>query len=87
MLTFPAVKLGPLEYLYPGVPFTDKNFPDLWWPIMIAAGVFLIVTVVLYNVRVRQLHRFEPQFLESSDLGLGVRLVHDIAIWPTPPKG
>ena len=60
MLTFLAVKNGVLEYLYPGVPFTSKNFPELWVPIMVAAGVLLVGTVVLYNIRVRQLHRFEP---------------------------
>jgi hypothetical protein len=57
------VKQGPLEYLYTagtGVPFNSKNFPDLWVPIMVAAGVLLIGTVILYNVRTRQLHRFEP---------------------------
>jgi phosphatidylserine synthase len=62
MLTFPAVKLGPLEYLYrdgKGVAFNSHNFPDLWVPLMIAAAVFLVGTIVLYNVRVRQLHRFE----------------------------
>ena len=60
MLTFAAVKLGPLEYLYPGMPFSPKNFPDLWVPLMIASGVLLVGTVVLYNIRTRQLHRFEP---------------------------
>jgi predicted membrane-bound dolichyl-phosphate-mannose-protein mannosyltransferase len=59
MLTFPPVKQGPLEYLIPGVPFNAHNFPDTYWPIMTVALVGLIVTVVLYNVRVRQLHRFE----------------------------
>jgi hypothetical protein len=58
MLTFPAVKLGILDYLG-RVPFNSKNFPELWVPIMVAAGVFLVGTVVLYNVRVRQLHHYE----------------------------
>jgi len=54
------VKNGPLDYIYPGVAFNSKNFPDLWVPIMVAAGVFLVGTIILYNVRSRQLHRFEP---------------------------
>jgi hypothetical protein len=59
MLTFVAVKLGPLEYLG-RVEFSAAKFPDLWLPIMIAAAFFLIGQVVLYNIRVRQLHRYEP---------------------------
>jgi len=60
MLTFLAVKHGPLDYIYPGVPFGPEKFPDLWLPLMIAATILLIGTVILYNVRVRQLHRYEP---------------------------
>lgn len=60
MLSSVAVKKGPLEYLYPGVPFNSGNFPDLWTPIMLASFILLIGTIVLYNVRVRQLHRYEP---------------------------
>jgi hypothetical protein len=64
MLTFAPVKEWFFNYFIDpetgkGVPFTDKNFPDIWWPIMIAVGVFFIGTIILYNVRVRQLHRFE----------------------------
>ena len=58
MLTFLAVKLGILDYLG-RVPFNSKNFPDLWVPIMVAAGVLLVGQIVLYNVRVRQLHHFD----------------------------
>jgi hypothetical protein len=59
MLFSVAVKLGPLDYLGK-VAFSSDNFPDLWLPLMIAAAVLLIGQVVLYNVRSRQLHRFEP---------------------------
>ena len=59
MLSSLAVKLGPLEYLG-RIAFSPKNFPDLWFPLMIAAGVLLVGQIVLYNVRARQLHRFEP---------------------------
>ena len=40
--------------------FTAQNFSAIFDPIWIAALVGLIVTVVLYNVRTRQLHRHEP---------------------------
>lgn len=52
--------LPPNQYLIPGVQFTQDNFPDIYTPIWIAALVLLIGTIVLYNVRVRQLHRHEP---------------------------
>src|SRR5687767_3214333 len=40
--------------------FNAQNFSDIFNPIWIAALIGLIVCVVLYNVRVRQLHRHEP---------------------------
>lgn len=52
------MKLGPLEYLR--VEFTQQNFPDLFAPMWVAAAVFLVGQVILYNVRTRQLHRHEP---------------------------
>ena len=55
-----AVKHIPNQYLIPGVQFNEKNFPDLYNPIWIAAAILLVLTVVIYNVRVRQLHRHEP---------------------------
>jgi hypothetical protein len=54
------VKNPPNEYLIPGVQFTADNFPDIYHPIWIASLILLIATVILYNVRVRQLHRHEP---------------------------
>jgi hypothetical protein len=53
------VHLGPLDYLGK-VQFTTDNFPDIFMPIWVASLALLIGTVVLYNVRVRQLHRHEP---------------------------
>ena len=53
------MRLGPLDYLG-RVEFNAQNFPDIYHPIWIAATVLLIGTIVLYNVRVRQLHRHEP---------------------------
>jgi phosphatidylserine synthase len=54
-----CVHLGPLEYLG-RVAFTQENFPDIYLPIWVASLVFFIGTIILYNVRVRQLHRHEP---------------------------
>ena len=48
-----------LDYLG-RVEFTKQNFPDIYEPIWIASLIFLIGTVILYNVRSRQLHRYEP---------------------------
>lgn len=45
----------PWEYLFES--FDSTNFPDLYWPILVISIVLLIATVVLYNVRTRQLHR------------------------------
>lgn len=53
------MRLDIFEYLG-RLEFTAQNFPDIYNPIWIAATVLLIGTVVLYNVRVRQLHRHEP---------------------------
>ncbi len=50
--------LPPWEYLFRA--FSSANFPDLFWPVSIAALVLLVVQVILYNVRTRQLHRYEP---------------------------
>jgi len=52
------VTLPPWEYLFRA--FSSANFPDLFWPVSIAALVLLVVQVILYNVRTRQLHRYEP---------------------------
>jgi hypothetical protein len=54
------MRLPPNQYLIPGVQFNVQNFPDIYHPIWIASLVLLVLTVVLYNVRVRQLHRHEP---------------------------
>jgi len=49
------VRLYPWEYLFRS--FSLENFPDLYNPIWIGSLVLLVATVVLYNVRTRQLHR------------------------------
>jgi uncharacterized membrane protein len=49
------VHLPPWEYLFKS--FNQANFPDLWMPMFVASLLGLIATVVVYNVRTRQLHR------------------------------
>ena len=53
------MNLLPWEYLFDH-PFNSRNFPDLFHPTWIAALVFLVVLIVLYNVRTRRLHRHPP---------------------------
>jgi hypothetical protein len=52
------VTLPPWEYLF--TSFNSVNFPDLFHPTWIAAGILLIVLIVLYNVRTRRLHKHAP---------------------------
>lgn len=40
--------------------FAADTFQDIFYPITAAAGILLIVAVVLYNVQVRRLHRHPP---------------------------
>ena len=49
---------SPWDYLFQR--FNSDLFPDIFLPIWVAALVLLIVQVILYNVRTRQLHRHEP---------------------------
>ncbi len=44
----------------PSNAFSPDTFKDIYWPIVIASLVLLVGTIVLYNVRARQLHRHEP---------------------------
>ena len=53
--------MGNREFIEPlFVVFDKEHFSDIFDPIWIASLVLLIGTVVLYNVRSRQLHRHEP---------------------------
>jgi hypothetical protein len=49
-----------LDSLFLDGGFSDQNFPDLFYPVTIAALIFLVGTVVLYNVQLRRLHRHPP---------------------------
>lgn len=50
-----AVTLFPWDYFW--LPFNKVNFPDLFDPIWMASLALLVVLLVAYNVRTRQLHR------------------------------
>jgi len=49
------VNLWPWEYLFE--PFDAATFPDICNLVFAASVVLLVVTVLFYNVRTRQLHR------------------------------
>jgi hypothetical protein len=51
---------GLIDALFAQGGFSPQNFPDLFYPVAIAALVFLVGAVVLYNVQVRRLHRHPP---------------------------
>jgi hypothetical protein len=50
-----GVNRWPWQYLFES--FDGTNFPDLYMPILLASIGLLIATVIVYNVRTRQLHR------------------------------
>ena len=52
------MRLAPWDYVF--LSFNSSNFADLFYPTWILALIFLIVTIVLYNVRTRQLRHHEP---------------------------
>ena len=47
----------PWEYFFES--FNADNFPDLYYQLLVAAIGVLVATVVVYNVRTRQLHRHQ----------------------------
>jgi hypothetical protein len=51
------VKLAPWEYLF--TSWNADNFPDLYVSLLIASLAVLVATIVVYNVRTRQLHRHQ----------------------------
>ncbi len=50
-----AVTRYPWDYFW--ISFSKVNFPDLFDPIWISSLVLLIVLLIAYSVRTRQLHR------------------------------
>ena len=51
------MKLAPWDYFFQS--WDPDNFPELYNSILIASLVLLAATVVIYNVRTRQLHRHQ----------------------------
>ena len=51
---------GFIDSLFVQGGFSPQNFPDLFYPVAIAALIFLVASVILYNVQVRRLHRHPP---------------------------
>ena len=49
---------APWDYLLQ--EWSPESFPDIFWPFTVAVVVFFIGQIVIYNVRTRQLHKFEP---------------------------
>jgi small-conductance mechanosensitive channel len=49
-----------LDSLFMDGGFSPENFADLFYPITIAALVFLVGTIVLYNVQTRRLRHHPP---------------------------
>ena len=49
-----------LDSLFLEGGFNPDSFPDLFYPITIAALVFLVGTIVLYNVQTRRLKPHPP---------------------------
>jgi hypothetical protein len=51
------VTLPPWEYLF--LPFNDKNFPDLFNAIWVFSVIGILATILIYNLRSRQLRRHQ----------------------------
>jgi len=49
---------APWDYLLQ--QWKSELFPDIFWPFTAAVIVFFVGQIVIYNVRTRQLHKFEP---------------------------
>jgi hypothetical protein len=54
------VNQGFIDSLFLRGGFSQANFPDLFYPVSAAALIFLIGTVVLYNVQTRRLRHHPP---------------------------
>jgi hypothetical protein len=66
------VTLAPWQYLF--LPFTSKNFHDIFWPIVVASIFWLVALIVLYNVRTRRL-RGHPPYLDLYEWLLWTGLI------------
>lgn len=77
--------LAPWEYLLK--EWRPERFPDIYWPVIAASVVFLVGQVIVYNVRTRQLRRFEPLegmqewFLWTGFITFGLVLIQALFRW------
>lgn len=77
--------LAPWEYLLK--EWRPERFPDIYWPVIAVSVVFLIGQVIVYNVRTRQLRRFEPLvgmqewFLWTGLITFGLVLIMALFRW------
>jgi hypothetical protein len=53
-----SVNVAPWEYIFQ--PFNSFEFHDLFWPIVAASIIWLVLLAVLYTVRTRRLHNHPP---------------------------
>lgn len=79
------MKLLPWQYLF--LPFNSRNFHDLFYPTWIAALILVVVVVILYNVRTRQL-RNHPPYLDMYEyllwtgvIGLGLVITEALFVF------
>ena len=79
------MKLLPWQYLF--LPFNSRNFHDLFYPTWGGALVLLVILVILYNVRTRQL-RNHPPYLELYEwllwtgvIAFGLLLVYAVFVF------
>jgi hypothetical protein len=79
------VKLPPWEYLF--LPFNSRNFHDLFYPTWVGSLVLLVVVVILYNVRTRQLRGHPPYqdlyewLLWTGVIMFGLLLVYSVFVF------
>ena len=79
------MKLLPWQYLF--LPFNSRNFHDLFYPTWIGSLSLLVVVVILYNVRTRQL-RGHPPYLDLYEwllwtgvITFGLLLIYSVFVF------
>jgi hypothetical protein len=79
------VKLLPWQYLF--YPFNSRNFHDLFYPVWVGALALLVLLVILYNVRTRQLRNHPPYLdlyeylLWTGVIGFGLLLTESLFVF------
>ena len=76
---------APWEYLL--TQWAPELFPDIFWPFTVAVVVFFVGQIMVYNVRTRQLHKFEPLvgmqewLLWTGVVTFGLLVIMSIFMW------